>query len=136
MKKKVIITFLAILCLLLVSPPEAFCQKKGGPPPWAPAHGYRAKTRHVYFPDQNFYFDLQQGMYIYLNNGKWVVAAKLPSFFGSFNLTTARKIELDLSSDTPQRYNGDHVVKYKVKHKASGKGANGNNKGKGKGKGR
>ena len=101
MKKKLFIAFIATISLLMLAPPEAYCQKKGGPPPWAPAHGYRAKTRHIYFPDQNFYFDLQQGMYIYLSSGKWIVAAKLPSIFGGLNLTTARQIELDLSTDHP-----------------------------------
>jgi len=31
-----------ILVFMLVMPADVFSQ---GPPPWAPAHGYRAKTR-------------------------------------------------------------------------------------------
>ena len=38
-----------ILVFMLVMPADVFSQ---GPPPWAPAHGYRAKTRHIYFPDK------------------------------------------------------------------------------------
>lgn len=56
-----------ILVFMLVVPTDVFSQ---GPPPWAPAHGYRAKTRHIYFPDQNMYYDIQRGNYIYFNNGK------------------------------------------------------------------
>ena len=62
---------------------DSLGQEKGkdGPPPLAPAHGYRAKTRHVYFPDHNFYFDVQKNVYIYLNGSTWKVGAKLPSLY-------------------------------------------------------
>jgi hypothetical protein len=36
--------------------------KKGGPPPWAPAHGYRAKHKYRYYPfriDVNDYVTLE-----------------------------------------------------------------------------
>ncbi|MBD0830620.1 hypothetical protein [Aestuariibaculum sediminum] len=85
------------------------------PPKWAPAHGYNAKTRHIYFPDHNFYYDLEKRSYIYLNGGNWSISAKLPSLYASFDLGRAAKIELDLNSDSPQKYNKDHLVKYKGK---------------------
>jgi hypothetical protein len=37
---------------------EAYAQP--GPPPWAPTHGYRAKSHYTYFPSINVYFR-QQG---------------------------------------------------------------------------
>jgi hypothetical protein len=89
--------------------------KKKGPPPWAPAHGYRAKTRHVYFPEYNFYFDVQRGVYIYLKAGSWTVAAEFPTIFSGLNLNTSVQVELDLDTDSPQKFNVDHVTKYKVK---------------------
>jgi hypothetical protein len=137
MKTKHVILSFSIIALLSIIPFDAFSQgKAGGPPPWAPAHGYRAKTRHIYFPEHNFYFDIQQGVYIYLRNGSWTVAAKLPSLFSSAKLSTAIQIELDLSSEHPQKYNNDHLVKYKVKPKKQGKPGNGNGNAKRKGKGR
>lgn len=102
----------------------------GGPPPWAPAHGYRAKTRYVYFPDHNFYFDIQRGMYIYLIGGAWTVAATLPSLYARINLKTSRQVELDFYNDNPQRHNKDHIIKHK------GKGPGGPPPGRGGGNGR
>jgi|GEM_PF-6658215 len=88
-------------------------KKGGGPPPWAPAHGYRAKTRHIYFPAQQMYYDLQKGTYIYMSSGTWQVSVSLPSIFQGINLNTANKIELDLDGDNPQRLFEDHKKKYK-----------------------
>lgn len=92
-----------------------------GPPSWAPAHGYRAQTRYIYFPDQNVYYDNQKGVYISLNGDNWNVSASLPSIFSGVDLNIALKVELDLSTDTPQKYNSDHKTKYK------GKGEGGQN---------
>lgn len=116
--KKKIATLLGVLILvfMLVVPTDVFSQ---GPPPWAPAHGYRAKTRHIYFPDQNMYYDIQKGVYIYFNNGKWSVSTKVPSVFVSINLGRSTQVELDFYGDRPQRYNYSHKTKYKVKkHKS------------------
>ena len=127
-----------ILVFMLVVPTDVFSQ---GPPPWAPAHGYRAKTRHIYFPDQNMYYDIQRGNYIYFNNGKWSVSVKVPSIFVGINLGRSTQIELDFYGDRPQRYNYSHKTKYKVKkhhhhdHKHSkGNGHPGKGHGKGHGK--
>ncbi len=40
-------------------------ENRGGPPPWAPAHGYRAKHRYRYYPSAEIYFDLGRGIYFY-----------------------------------------------------------------------
>ena len=32
------------------SPKPSPSYKKGGPPPWAPAHGYRAKHKYGHYP--------------------------------------------------------------------------------------
>lgn len=92
-----------------------------GPPPWAPAHGYRAKTRHIYFPEQNMYYDLQKGVYIYYDNGNWQVNVNLPTIFGSVNLGTTQQVQLDYCGNDPQQYNADHVSKYKPGKKAKKK---------------
>ena len=93
-------------------------KEKGEPPPWAPAHGYRAKTRHVYFPEYNFYFDVQKNVYIYLSGDKWEVSVNLPSIFEGIDLKGTAKVELELNIDTPQKYNAEHITKYKVKGKS------------------
>lgn len=104
--------FLLFLFLFITISENAFSQ---GPPPWAPAHGYRAKTRYVYFPDQNFYYDLQSRNYLYINSGNWSISASLPRIFVGINLGGSTQVELDFVGDRPYRYNGEHIVKYKVK---------------------
>lgn len=87
-------------------------KKEVGPPPWAPAHGYRAKTRYVYFTEHNFYYDNNEGVYIYLSGKNWEVSAKIPELFKNVNLAAEVRIDLDFSSDNPQKFNADHRKKY------------------------
>lgn len=130
-------TLIKLLFLLVITftlPLDTLAQaggKKNGPPPWAPAHGYRAKTRHVYFAEHNFYFDVKNGVYIYASGDKWQVGVKLPSIFARVDLNKAVKVELELNTDSPQKYNAEHKTKYKSKTK-SGKGKSNNGRGKSK----
>ena len=105
---------LATLLALAVALPAA----AKGPPPWAPAHGYRAKVRHIYFPAYNCYFDLQRGVYIYLSGGSWLIGVKLPVSFGVVDFYGAAKVELELDTNTPQKFNAEHLIKYKGKSPA------------------
>jgi len=128
-----------ILILALFISTEISGQEKSkshGPPSWAPAHGYRANTRHVYFPEHNFYFDLQKSVYIYVSSDTWQVSVDLPSIYAKIDLSGAFKVELELDTDLPQKYNADHKAKHKIKAKDSqGKADSKKNKaGKGKGK--
>lgn len=107
----ILITLMLPLTLDVVSQENG----KGGPPPWAPANGYRAKTRHVYFPDYNFYFDVQRSVYIYIEGNNWQVSANIPIMYADIDLRVSAKVELDLNTDSPQKFNADHVAKYKVK---------------------
>lgn len=116
MKNKII--GFVVLIVLMLAPSVAFCRQgneNGGPPPWAPANGYRAKTRHIYFPDYNFYFDLQRNVYIYLDGNEWQFGVNLPSFYAEINLRNSITVELELDTDTPQMYNNEHKAKYKTK---------------------
>ncbi|WP_276131712.1 hypothetical protein [Polluticoccus soli] len=70
---------------------------KGGPPPWAPAHGYRAK-QHVYFPDYRFFYDPYRGGYSYWQNNGWVFSPTVPGFLGGVDLGKAR---IQLLGDVP-----------------------------------
>jgi len=70
---------------------------KGGPPPWAPAHGYRAK-QHAYFPDYYTFYDANRNGYVYWNNSGWTFSRNVPSFLSGVNLGTSR---LELLNDIP-----------------------------------
>ena len=113
-KKTTTIIAALILVFMLVIPADVFSQ---GPPPWAPAHGYRAKTRHIYFPNQNMYYDIQKSNYIYFSNGKWSISTRVPSIFVGINLGKSTQIQLDYYGSYPQYYNKDHKIKYKKKQK-------------------
>jgi len=102
--------------------------KKQGPPPWAPAHGYRANTRYIYFPEYNFYYDLKAGVYIYYKSNKWVISAELDTNFGNIDLSVATKIELDYTGEHPERFNREHKEKYRVKEKQGTKNKSTNKK--------
>lgn len=112
-----IIGIIILFILAMAVPSNVIGQGKGkgGPPPWAPANGYRAKTSHIYFPDQNFYFDIQKSVYIYMSGDKWQVSATIPSIYARIDFNSALKVELELNTDSPQQYNSDHVIKYKNK---------------------
>jgi hypothetical protein len=71
-----------VLLSIFITPESTFAQ----PPKWAPAHGYRAKTRHIYFPEHNFYYDIQTRNYLYLNGGNWSVSVAIPAPFININL--------------------------------------------------
>lgn len=86
--------------------------KQNGPPPWAPAHGYRSKTRYVYFKDYNIYYDNQRGIYIYLRKGEWEFSASIPKSVKIGDLEAAVKIDIDLSTDHPEKFWEEHKKKY------------------------
>jgi len=109
----ILVTIVALtMCLTL-----PFETLKADPPRWAPAHGYRAKTHHVYFPEQNFYYDTHRNVYIYPDRGRWVTNVQLPSIFLGVNLFNAPKVELEINSDRPYVYNRKHIEMYKQKYK-------------------
>lgn len=106
--KKFIVAFVAMLALTVAAPVETAAT----PPPWAPAHGYRQKTRQIYFPQQNFYYDLNRGVYIYMNGRNWATSVALPTVFRNVNLRFAPQVQMTLHTDRPYVYNQDHRVKY------------------------
>lgn len=84
--------------------PEA----RGGPPPWAPAHGYRAK-QYRYYPSVQVYFDMQRDVYFYYRNGDWRVSASLP---GRIRTSMGRYVTLEMETDRPYKYHGEVVREY------------------------
>jgi hypothetical protein len=70
---------------------------KGGPPAWAPAHGYRAK-QHVYFPDYYTFYDPNRNGYVYWGGNGWQFSPSTPGFLNGVNLGAAR---MQLMNDVP-----------------------------------
>lgn len=84
-----------------------------GPPSWAPAHGYRAKIRHVYFPEHNIYYDRYKEAYIYISMGKWEVNARLPLPLRNLDLYNATYVEIYSTDNAPHVYNSQHIARYR-----------------------
>lgn len=103
-----------------VPPPPA----KHGPPPWAPAHGYRAKHCYHYYPSSSVYFDTGRRLYFYYDSGDWEVSVSLPTWIRiDFN----DYVTLEMGTGRPYEYHHEVVKKYppgqqKKKWKAKGKG--------------
>ena len=98
---------------------------KQGPPPHAPAHGYRRKQayRYRYYPTAGVYFDLDRKVYFFLANGEWRMKAHLP---GSVHISVGEAVELSLETDTPYVHFQKHKAKYppgqRKKHKPGARG--------------
>jgi len=106
-------------------PPEPSpVYKKGGPPPWAPAHGYRAKHKYRYYPSSRVYYEKKRGTYFYYKDGQWRVSVSLPSYF---RIDVNDYVTLEMDSNKPYEYDRQVVKRYppgqlKKKHKKKGKG--------------
>ena len=95
-----------------------------GPPPWAPAHGNRAKHNYRYYPYQGIYFEEKTGVYFYFSDGRWHMSVSLPT---SIRITVNDFVTLDMDTDKPYEYHNDVVKKYppgqmKKKNKNQDKG--------------
>jgi len=82
---------------------------KSGPPPWAPAHGYRAKHKYRYYPSHYVYYDVDRGVYFYIEGDGWRVSARLP---GRIHLDYADYVHLEMKTAKPYEYFADHRAKY------------------------
>lgn len=88
--------------------------KHRGPPPHAPAHGYRKKHSYDYYPTANVYYDRSRKMYFYFSGQDWQVSVSLPS---RIRIDVNEAISLELATDRPYLENAQHVKKVKYKGK-------------------
>jgi hypothetical protein len=83
--------------------------KKGGPPPHAPAHGYRAKHQYRYYPSCSVYYDYGRKIYFYIKGDHWEVGASLPSHL---RIGLGDSVNIELDADKPYIHHAEHVKKY------------------------
>ena len=106
--------------------------QRPGPPPHAPAHGYRRKYLYRYYPSVFVYFDVNRRVYFYLEGGAWNVGVNLPAHV---HIDAGEAVSLTLETDRPYVDFDAHKAKYPPglakKHGGPPEGV-----GKGKGKGR
>lgn len=96
----------------------------GGPPPWAPAHGCKAKHRYLYYPSSYVYFDVGRQLYFYYNVGQWRVSATIPT---GIRIDLDDHVTLEMATDKPYRFHEEVVKRHppghrKHKHKGKSKG--------------
>jgi hypothetical protein len=82
---------------------------KGGPPPHAPAHGYRAKYTYRYYPSSCIYFDACRKLYFYLEGDNWTASVSLPS---DIQLQLGSYVTLEMDTDKPYTQFEAHKRKY------------------------
>jgi hypothetical protein len=114
MKTKSFIIAMSVFFALGLSFPFEVSARGHRPPAWAPAHGFRAHTRQVYFPKYNCYYDIEHDNYIYINNGRWTVSVDLPIRFRPEYFRNTSYIEMNINSRYPQYYNAEHRARYNV----------------------
>jgi hypothetical protein len=107
--------------------------KEPGPPPWAPAHGRRAKHRYHYYPESYVYFDIGRKVYFYYSGNRWQASVSLPV---GFHIDVNTYVVLEMDVDEPYRFHSDVVKRYPPGHLKKSDEDNGRGKGKGKGKGK
>jgi hypothetical protein len=83
-----------------------------GPPPHAPAHGYRAKYQYYYYPRCKVYYDTARGIYFYLKGENWEVGLSLPSHLKN---GLGEYVSLELETDRPYLFYEEHNKKYSSK---------------------
>lgn len=99
--------------------------KGNGPPPWAPAHGRRAKYEYRYYPSHSVYFEPTRSVWFYLDGGSWSMGASLPA---TIAVGSSTWVTLEMDVDKPHTHHQSVVKKYPPGQKKK------KNKGKGKGK--
>ncbi len=72
------------------------------PPPWAPAHGHRAKqTReyaYVYYPAQQVYYAPEQQVWFWMNGANWQFGVNLPT---QYRVSSDAGVSVMLGSNRP-----------------------------------
>lgn len=79
---------------LALSVPVAWAE----PPSHAPAHGYRAKHRYVYYPEREIYYAPETRLWFWLLGNDWRSGERLPAGYQQY---TSDGISIELGSDRP-----------------------------------
>jgi hypothetical protein len=82
---------------------------KGGPPPHAPAHGYRAKHQYRYYPGCSVYYDTGRKIWFYIKAGDWTFGASLPT---DLKAQLGESVSIGMDEEKPYIRNSEHAVQY------------------------
>jgi hypothetical protein len=80
--------------------------QRQGPPPHAPAHGYRDKHLYRYYPAREVYFHMGRRVYFYLEGQVWKASVSLPYHL---QISLGDYVRVEMYSDTPYEYHAKHA---------------------------
>ena len=100
----------AVQATVVNAPPPSY--EEQGPPPWAPAHGHRAKYRYRYYPSNEVYFDMGRGLYFYYRDRSWRASVSIPASI-SANISSGF---VSLEMDTARPFIHHHEVQKRYPH--------------------
>lgn len=85
------------------------------PPPWAPAHGYRAKQhRYIYYPRHEVYYAPSSQLWFWLDGGSWRTGVSLP---GRIMVSGFPAVPIVLGTERPYEMNAYVVEHYGKRHR-------------------
>jgi hypothetical protein len=84
-----------------------------GPPPWAPAHGRRAKYTYQYYPGLQVYFDPVRAHYFWFSSGTWLSGPELPP---ELVLPETGFVTLGMDVREPFQFHGEVVLRFPFPH--------------------
>ena len=79
-----------------------------GPPPWAPAPGFRRTHDYYYYPGANVYYRPADRVWFYLDGRDWRFGASLPT---SLRVDFDRSVSLTMATEQPYQFH-DRVAVY------------------------
>jgi hypothetical protein len=114
MKNAIMITIGLGLSAAIISPNQANAQVNisvniGSQPDWGP-RGYDY-VDYYYLPEIESYYHVRDRQFIYLNNGRWVFSASLPSRYRNYDLYRGYKVVVN--QPRPYLHYKEHKFKYK-----------------------
>jgi hypothetical protein len=78
-----------------------------------PTETKTTEIRYYYFPNLEAYFDLQDKVYLFKEDGEWVEAEELPKNFGGYSLYNKVRVTItDYDGDEPYLMIDAHKKKY------------------------
>jgi hypothetical protein len=94
---------------VVYSPGAEVHAKSAGPPPHAPAHGYRRNHQYYYFPRQEVYFAVRSGTYFWFEGKYWKAGVSLP---GHVRVDLDDAVTITLGTERPYERHKETKKKY------------------------
>ena len=82
---------------------------ESGPPPHAPAHGYKTKHTYRYYPDACMYYDVARRVYFYLDKNEWIMSLSFPD---RLRVNLSEYVMIETENDKPYTECEKHKRKY------------------------